>query len=388
MSVFDRPYKRLFNTLVSTGDKLLGNSRVLARPLRIHIEVNDLCNLKCPHCPRENPDIPKNTGHIPLEAVKNLVPWFETATYVGLAGNGEPFLHPDIIEILRVITGAGATPSVISNATLWKKLDMIDKIAGIGPMLLMVSVDGGTKETFEKWRLRANFDEVRENLRALREAKARKGTVFPIVNFISCLMKDTIGEVEQIVDVAAEADAKVIIFQNMYPYNKLMEENRVRDMDECRRAIARARKRAEPHGIRIDWLPMSEDVDTRGTEGGAYGSITSEDAEKHLSANGNGHHHESGAREHYHCDSIMHQIHVTVQGKIKYCCFWTEGEIGDLKTDDFGDLWNGEKWQQLRRDLKQGNKPKSCEGCHNLVVHSPRNIVRAGMKDMKDLWGQ
>ncbi len=391
MSVFDRPYKRLFNTIVSTGDKLLSHDKVWARPCRIHIEVNDFCNLKCPHCPRENPDIPKNTGHIPIEAVRNLTPWFETATYVGLAGNGEPFLHPNIIEILEIITGAGATPSVISNATLWKRQDMIDKIAGIGPMLLMVSIDGGTKETFEKWRKKANFEEVRENLKALRAAKKEKGTPFPIVNFISCLMKDTIGEVEQIVDIAAEADAKVIVFQNMYPYNKMMDENRVKDMEECRRAISKARKRAEKHGIRIDWLPMSVDVDERGEEGGSYGAITSADVDVRLNqkpnGNGNGHH-RNGEKEHYHCDSIMHQIHVTVEGKIKYCCFWTEGEVGDLTKDDFGDLWNSKEWRKLRQDLREGRKPGPCVGCHNLVVHNRKNILRSGMNDLKDLWSQ
>lgn len=384
MSLFDRPYRRLWNTVLSTADKLLGNERVWARPLRIHLEVNDFCNLKCPHCPRENPLIPKNTGHIPLEAIRNLEPWFQKANYVGLAGNGEPFLHPEIMEILRVVIGAGATPSVISNATLWKKYGIVEQLAGIGPMLMMVSIDGGTKETFEKWRLRASFEEVRANLRELREAKERKGTPFPIVNFISCLMKDTIGEVENIVDLAAEAGAQVVIFQNMYPYNKLMEEARVKDVEECRRAIVRARRRAAEHNIRIDWLPMSVDVNERGIEGGSYGQFTSEDAEK--PRNGSGY--TSNGKTHYHCDNIMHQIHVNVKGEIKYCCFWTEGAVGDLTKDDFGDLWNSDSWQQLRRDLKEGRKPKPCENCHNLVVHNRRNILRAGMKDLKDLWGQ
>lgn len=386
MSLLDRPYKRLWNTVLSTTDKLMGNERVWAKPLRIHLEVNDFCNLKCPHCPRENPDIPKNTGHIPIEAVRNLRPWFEQASYVGLAGNGEPFLHPDILEILETVVAAGATPSIISNATLWKKLDLVDRLAGLGPMLLMVSIDGGTRETFEKWRKRANFDEVRANLNALREAKQRLGTPQPVVNFITCLMKDTIGEVEEIVDLAAEASAQVIVFQNMFPYNKLMEDNRVKDMGECREAIVRARRRAEKHGIRIDWLPMSVDVDERGTEGGSYGAITSEDAEGRLAATGNGN--GGPARPRFHCDNIMHQIHVTVEGKIKFCCFWTEGEIGDLTRDDFGDLWNGPEWRRLRRDLRQGRKPTPCVGCHNLVVHEPRNIVRAGLKDLRDLWRQ
>ncbi|MEO8376575.1 MAG: radical SAM protein, partial [Candidatus Sumerlaeota bacterium] len=340
---------------------------------------------KCPHCPRENPLIPKNTGHIPIEAIRNLVPWFKRATYVGLAGNGEPFLHPQIMDIIKLVIDAGATPSVISNATLWKKLGIVDQIAGLGPMLLMVSIDGGKKETFEKWRLRANFEEVRANLRELNEAKKAKNSPFPTVNFISCLMKDTIGELNDIVDLGAEAGASVIIFQNMYPYNKLMEDARVKDMDQCRAAIAKARKHAEKYHIRIDWLPMSVDVDERGTEGGSYGYVTAEDAESHIGAkqsNGNGQKHR------FHCDNIMHQIHVTVQGKIKFCCFWTEGEIGDLTKDDFGDLWNSEPWQQLRRDLSNGLKPKPCEGCHNLVDHNTRNILRAAANDVKDLWGR
>ncbi len=371
--------------MLSTVDKLFSREQVLARPLRIHLEVNDFCNLKCPHCPRENPDIPKNTGHIPIEAIRNLEPWFRDATYVGLAGNGEPFLHPDILDILGIVTGAGATPSVISNATLWKKLGMVDQLAGLGPMLLMVSIDGGTKETFEKWRLRANFEEVRENLVELNEAKQRKNTPFPVVNFISCLMKDTIGEVENIVDLAAEAGARVVIFQNMYPYNELMDEARVKDMDACRKAITCARERARLYDIRIDWLPMSVDVDERGAEGGSYGAITAADAGKHR----NGHSHaQNGKPPRYHCDNIMHQIHVTVKGEIKFCCFWTEGAVGDLTKDDFGELWNGEAWQKLRADLKNGIRPNPCRNCHNLVLHNRKQILRAGFQDMKDLWGQ
>lgn len=382
MSLLDRSYRRLANTLISTADKLMGNERVWARPLRIHLEVNDFCNLKCPHCPRENPMIPKNTGHIPIEAIRNLSPWFRHATYVGLAGNGEPFLHPNIIEILQIVTGAGATPSVISNATLWKKFDVVDKLAGLGPMLLNVSIDGGTKATFEKWRLKANFEEVRDNLVALRRAKETRGTPFPVVNFISCLMKDTIGEVEQIVDLAGEAGASVVTFQNMYPYNQLMEEARVHDMEACRAAIVKARERATRYGVRIDWLPMSVDVEERGTEGGSYGFITAEDAgQKKPEPKPTG-------KTRFHCDNIMHQIHVTVKGEIKFCCFWTDGAIGDLTKDDFGDLWNSPEWQKLRRDIRNGEKPGPCVGCHNLVVFNPRNIVRAGMKDFVDLWNQ
>src|SRR5690606_4784136 len=100
----------------------------------------------------------------------------------------------------------------------WKKLNLIDRLAGMGPMLLNVSIDGGIRETFEKWRLRANYDEVRANLRELAEAKRARNSVFPIMTFNVCLMKDNIDEVEDIVEWGREAGVAMINFQNMYPY--------------------------------------------------------------------------------------------------------------------------------------------------------------------------
>ncbi|MEQ8819172.1 MAG: radical SAM protein [Sumerlaeia bacterium] len=361
-----REINRLWNTVLSSADKLLDRDRMLGRPLRIHIEVNDFCNLKCPHCPRENPDIPKNTGHIPIEAVRNLAPWFKKANYVGLAGNGEPFLHPQIMDVLRCVTENGAAPSVISNATLWKKYDYFHDLVRLGPMLFMVSFDGGTKETFEKWRKRANFEEVQENLMLLKEAKEQARSPHPVVNFIVCLMRDTIGEVENIVDIAAKSGVSVVLFQNMYPYVGSLEKERVKDLAECNAAIERARARARQHGIRIDYLPMSMDVDDRSAP----------------AANGNG----NGAKKKaYHCDNVWQQMHVTVKGEVKFCCFWTEGAVGDLTKDDLGDLWNGEEWRALRRDLRSGRKPGPCVNCHNLQLVDKKAIAKASLQELKDL---
>lgn len=385
VSLANIPLRRLVNTALNAGDKLFALERVRARPLRIHIEVNDLCNLKCPHCPRENPAIPKNTGHIPFEAIERLAPWFRTASYVGLTGNGEPFLHPQIMDILELVVACGATPSVISNATLWKRLGIVDRLAGIGPMLLNVSIDGGTKETFEKWRLKANYEEVRENLLDLRRARERAGTPFPITTFNVCLMKDNIEEVEQIVDWGAEAGVAVINFQNMYPYVGGLEDQRVRDIDVSRRAIARARKRAEPHGIRIDWLPMSFDITDRdGTEGGSYGAMTAAEAEKRLERTGENGSHANG-RVSYHCDNVWNQVHITVAGEIKFCCFWTEGALGQVLDSELGDLWNGPEWVQLRRDLKNGVKPGPCTNCHNLVERDRGCLLRTSLGELRDL---
>lgn len=366
MSLVDLPLRRLWNTTLAGADKIFSRDRMLARPLRIHIEVNDFCNLKCPHCPRENPESIKNTGNIPLEAVKRLEPYFRWANYVGLAGNGEPFMHPDIVDILKVVTATGAAPSVISNGTLWKRRGAIEVLPTLGPMIIMMSIDGGTKETFEKWRKPAKWDDVTTNLRALRDAKRAAGTPHPMVNFICCLMKDNIDEVEQLVDLAIECEVAVVLFQNMYPYVKAMESERVLDLKRCEDAIAKARERAKNTPVRIDWHPMAFDI---------------EDRTAALTPNGNG----NGNGHRYHCNNVWEQIHVTVKGEVKFCCWWRDGAIGDLMKDDLGALWNSPEWVALRRGLANGEKPRSCVGCHNLVHHDRDALWAAAKKELRDL---
>jgi MoaA/NifB/PqqE/SkfB family radical SAM enzyme len=367
LSLSEIPMGRLWNTLLSGADKVFARDRMLARPLRIHIEVNDFCNLKCPHCPRENPESIKNTGNVPIEAIERLAPFFKSANYVGLTGNGEPFMHPKIFDILRIVTASGSTPAVISNGTLWKRKGAIEILPTLGPMIITVSFDGGTKETFEKWRKPAIFEEVLGNLAALRDEKKRLNTPFPIVNFLVCLMKDNIGETEKLVEIAAEHGISVLTFQNMYPYVKEYESERIMDLPACEAAVERARVLGRQRGVRVEHLPMAFDVDDRSAPTGN-------------GTNGNGHHPPV-----YHCNNVWEQIHVTVKGEVKFCCWWRDGAIGDLTKDDLKDLWNSAEWVALRRDLSQGRKPRSCEGCHNLVRYDRDALWGATKTEMKDL---
>lgn len=405
-----RSYRRLFNTLLSGIDRTLGLTRLTARPLRIHIEVNDYCNLRCPYCPREHPAIQKDTGNIPVEIIERLLPWIRRANYVGLAGNGEPFLHPRILDILRLITEAGAAPSVVTNGTRLRP-EHIEALPRLGPMLLNISMDGGRKETFERWRRGADFDEVIGNLKALNEAKRRAGSVHPIVNFNVCLMTENLDETELLVDLAEEVGATVVLFQTMFPYVKELDYLRVKDLGRIEEAVARARRRAQSLGIRIEYYPMSFDLAYREgvAEENIVGSVQELDAKVGGAAKGDAAAPESSTtppspaaaekeedaesapcgsprlRPVYHCRNIWQQLHVTLNGDVRYCCFWTGKVVGNILRDDLETLWNNAGWSRLRRTLRRGGKPVPCQGCHNLVRHSPRAIWAETREDWKNL---
>jgi len=93
------------------------------------LEVTKACNMYCEGCYRENS--PK--GHKPLDEIKRDLAVFKKyrkTDGVSLAG-GDPLVHPDIVEIVRLVAQDGRKPIINTNGLgLHKKLLLELKRAG------------------------------------------------------------------------------------------------------------------------------------------------------------------------------------------------------------------------------------------------------------------
>lgn len=353
---------RTLNIGKSFVDKIFRRGRLLARPLRIHLEVNDICNLRCRMCARQSDAFPKNRGELSMKVVERLQPWFSYASYVGLAGNGEPFLHSQIFDILYLINSAGAIPSVVTNATLLIS-EVIDALLDLSRLILVVSIDGARQETFEFIREGANFDAVIENLELLNKRKQELGKPFPIVNFIVCVMKQNVEELSQIVELAHRMGAPLVILQNLLPYNDWARENIVQDRDVLEQAVFKAQQTGAKLNVKVEYVPLGIPLIQRLPK-------------KQLSHCG------------YYCEFLWQQLHVEVDGTVRFCCFWTQGSNGNLLKSTPENLWNSEGFIKLRRTLRQGIIPGDCETCHMLTIVNKARLFSQTLQELKDIWNR
>ncbi len=65
-------------------------------------------------------------------------------------------------------------------------------------------------------------------------------------------------------------------------------------------------------------------------------------------------------------------------GSVRACCY--SAAVGDLTTQGFEEIWNGEAWRQLRSDLSQNIVSRVCQGAackyvENTVAASDRGAV-------------
>jgi len=178
-----------------SGPDMIKNNLI---PLCIDIEVASVCDLACPHCYREYIATPDKIMSMSLfkkiidQASKLQVP------SVKLNWRGEPLLNPKLPEMINYAKCRGILEVIINtNAT---KLDSktSKKLIEAGLDLIIFSFDGGTKETYEKYRPgrfnKNNFESVYNNIKKFSQIRSSLKSKFPVTKIQMVLTKESRGE--------------------------------------------------------------------------------------------------------------------------------------------------------------------------------------------------
>lgn len=198
----------LKNTVHNTVQKVhhrlpVQRNSITQFPQHLDIELTNVCNLRCVMCPRN--DMTRKLGFMPPEVFKRIVDEMaihhatEPMEGVWLHLYGESILHPQFIELTRYMRDKIPTLPYIGMSTNCTYLD--EKHCNIlfesGLTRLVLSIDGATKETYEKIRVRGDFEEVTENARRFLQMRDERGAEFPRVRMQIIRMKETEAEIEQ-----------------------------------------------------------------------------------------------------------------------------------------------------------------------------------------------
>lgn len=129
-------------------------------PLQIDLFAVDICNLKCPMCPRQ--DFVPGKGYMTFDTIKMIL---DQATEHGLCafnfgGLGEPTLHPDLFRIIQYAKEKGVVDvNMHTNGTRLDH-DFNKQLLDSGLDRLIISLDSADKEKYEKIRVGAKFEKV------------------------------------------------------------------------------------------------------------------------------------------------------------------------------------------------------------------------------------
>jgi radical SAM protein with 4Fe4S-binding SPASM domain len=288
-------------------------------PISISIEPTTSCNLRCPECPSGLRAFTRPIGMMEQSFFKKMIDELsEKLSYLIFYFQGEPYLNPDFLEMVKYASNKGIYTATSTNAHYLKD-DVARKTIESGLDRLIISIDGTTQETYSAYRIGGQLKKVLEGTRNIIKWKKELDSKTPHVIFQFLVVKPNEHQIEEVYRLGKEIG-----------------------VDEVRLKTAQVYDHEDGNAL----IPENEKY-SRYKKGkdGKY------QINNNLSS---------------HCWKLWHACVITWDGLVVPCCFDKDAkhQLGDLKKNSFKEVWQGERYTQFKASILRSRKEIDiCQNC-------------------------
>ncbi len=288
-------------------------------PISVSIEPTTSCNLRCPECPSGLRQFSRNTGMIREADHRRWIDELsERTVYLLFYFQGEPFIHPNFLDMVSYASSKGIYTATSTNAHFLHDR-LAERTVDSGLDRMIVSVDGTTQEVYEQYRRKGKLDKALDGIRNLIRKKREKGSGTPHVILQFLVVRPNEHQIEDVARLGKDLG-----------------------VDEVRYKTAQINDPYDKNGL----IPTRSKYSRykKGQDGKYRIKYKLKD----------------------HCWKLWHSSVITWDGMVVPCCFDKDAEhrLGDLQQNNFEDIWKGEAYQGFRRSvLGSRNSIDICRNC-------------------------
>jgi len=142
----------------------------LRAPLYVAWQITNECNLACLHCIEESGPGKAFPDELTEEQVFDVLSQIadHDVPYLSLSG-GEPMIHPRFFDMVEYACARGVQLKIETNGH-YLNAENCARLASLAVKAVQVSLDGTTAATFNRMRVRGDFNRVIKGIRNLRDA--------------------------------------------------------------------------------------------------------------------------------------------------------------------------------------------------------------------------
>lgn len=170
-----------------------------AAPIHVDIETASSCNLKCTMCPhgKEGYDMEKGImkDELARKIIKDCID--SGVTSIKLSGRGEALLNKHLVDYVHMAKQGGILDVMFNTNALLLTEEKSRALVDAGLDLLIISIDGSTKDTYNAIRIGSDYDTVIANLNHILDYKKSKSTNKPMIRLQFVKMEENIHEFEE-----------------------------------------------------------------------------------------------------------------------------------------------------------------------------------------------
>ena len=292
--------------------KLLKKPIQWGYPISISFEPTTSCNLRCPECPSGLREFTRPTGMLEKSFFKTTIDEIhKELLYLIFYFQGEPFLNPDFLDMVKYASSKGIYTATSTNAHYLTD-EKAKQTVESGLDRLIISVDGTTQDVYQQYRVGGKLDKVLEGARNIVKWKKELNSKTPFVFFQFLVVKPNEHQIEEIKKLGDEIGVDQVRYKTAQVYDFENDPNQlIPTIDK----YSRYRK-------------------------GKDGKVKSK----------------SGLMNH--CWKLWHANVITWDGLVVPCCFDKDAshQLGNLSTQSFKETWNNDNYKQFRKELMTSRK--------------------------------
>ena len=331
---------RLANYYTAYFQMLIKRDNVFSYPAHLIADVSNICTLQCPLCPTGAGTPGRKKGMMPLSTFKKIID--EIGKYlisIDLFNWGEPLLNKDIYEMISYAHGRNIVTSASTNFQHFSEEDA-EKLISSGLDILILSIDGASQESYEKYRVGGDFQRVIENISLLVKKKKERGRRHPYIRWQFLVMRHNEHEVEAARRMARELGVDSITIDHAYLPVATREEAMKwlpGDSRYHRYNVEELEKRWQAVGSQPDF-----------SETGAGPDDGQDDLKRKVN-----------------CSWLWTQTTINWDGSVNPCCaiYDPSGDFGNISDTSLKNIWNNEKYRESRRFSSKGEIGETVTVC-------------------------
>jgi radical SAM protein with 4Fe4S-binding SPASM domain len=278
-------------------------------PVSVSFEPTTSCNLRCPECPSGLRSFTRPTGSLETgfftETIDQLS---EDLLYLIFYFQGEPFLNPEFLEMVRYAAGKRIYTATSTNAHFLNDKNA-KKTVESGLDRLIISIDGTTQQVYEQYRVGGNLSKVIEGARQVVKWKRSLQSKTPFIIFQFLVVRPNEHQLEEARKLAREVGVDQIRFKTAQVYDYENDPNHL--------------------------IPLNEKYSRyRNTGGWKTKRVIKNNLDNH-------------------CWRLWHAAVITWDGMVVPCCFDKDAKhrMGDLKGQSFPSIWQNPQYKNFRSQI-------------------------------------
>lgn len=325
----------------------------LTGPVVVSVDLTRKCSTDCVMCwywsplLKERPSAEWACQQIGYDTFMKLLEDFKKLNVKRLifGGQGDPLLHPRLMDIVEATKKAGIGTAVITGGNYFNA-EKLKKLVELGTDHIDVSVQAATPETYKRVHptlAEGTFERIKGSLLLLAELKKKAGLEHPTVSIIDAVCSANYRDTVKMVEFAHEVGAQSVGYKrvDVIPETRSMLLNEAQ-VKELRELLEKAEERAAVLGI--------------ATSAGPYGKyiipgLTSGD-------------YTADYYSHIPCYVGWLSSRILSDGGVIPCCGCYAPPLGNINHNTFAEIWNSEKYREFReKSINIFKNPKLVENC-------------------------